>query len=82
MQSPAGDVASSSTGGEVDDEKVVFLVRHAQSEQNVATARLERGELSALGSILKLGYDAPVSDTGKQQLEDCLLYTSPSPRDS
>ena len=50
-------------------EKVVFLVRHAQSEQNVATARLGRGDVKALGDIIRIGYDAPLSDTGRQQLE-------------
>ena len=51
------------------DEKVIFLVRHAQSLQNVATARFfSTGDAKALGTILRLGYDAPLSDEGKEQL--------------
>ena len=50
--------------------RVVYLVRHAQSEQNIATARLQRGDVAALADIARLGYDAPVSGEGRQQLED------------
>ena len=39
--------------------KTVFLVRHAQSEQNVASARFAEGEVSALIDIASIGYDAP-----------------------
>ena len=49
--------------------KTVYLVRHAQSEQNVATASLHRGEPSALIDMIRLGYDAPVSEAGQQQLK-------------
>ena len=34
-----------------NDEKTVYLVRHAQSEQNIATARLEKGDVGALGDL-------------------------------
>ena len=50
------------------DRKRVFLVRHAQSEANVASARLENGEVSALWPFLTVGSDAPLSDMGLQQL--------------
>ena len=53
-----------------DDEKTIFLVRHAQSLQNVATAKFfQTGDASALGTILRLGYDAPLSTEGKEQLQ-------------
>lgn len=52
-----------------EHRKTVFLVRHAQSEQNIATARLERGDVTALVDIVGLGLDAPVSAAGQQQLE-------------
>ena len=45
--------------------KTVFLVRHAQSEQNVASARFAEGEVSAL-----IGYDAPLSKQGESQLRE------------
>ena len=51
-----------------NDEKTVYLVRHAQSEQNIATARLEKGDVGALGDLVRLGFDAPVSAEGRQQL--------------
>ena len=50
------------------ERKRVFLVRHAQSEANVASARLENGEVSALWPFLTVGSDAPLSDMGRQQL--------------
>ena len=53
--------------------KILYLVRHAQSEQNVATERLRNGDAAALMTIASnfasVGYDAPVSEAGKQQLE-------------
>ena len=52
------------------NSKTIFLVRHAQSEQNIATARLESGEVGALGDIIRLGHDAPVSSTGRDQLNE------------
>ena len=48
--------------------KTLYLVRHAQSEQNVAQARCAAGDLSALGRIALLGYDAPLSSAGLSQL--------------
>jgi broad specificity phosphatase PhoE len=51
------------------EQKTVFLVRHAQSEQNIANSKLKSGDLSALWTIAALGYDAPVSATGMAQLE-------------
>ena len=35
---------------EASEERVVYLVRHAQIEQNIATARLQRGEVASLGT--------------------------------
>ncbi len=49
--------------------KTIYLVRHAQSEQNVTTHRLRGGDLRAVGSLVSLGYDAPVSEEGQQQLD-------------
>ena len=53
--------------------KILYLVRHAQSEQNVATERLRNGDAAALVTIAtnfaSVGYDAPVSEAGKGQLE-------------
>eukprot|EP00965_Chrysotila_dentata_P190513 6173934-Pleurochrysis_carterae.AAC.1 len=44
------------------DTRRVFLVRHAESEQNVAAHRLAaRGEISALLSLLSIGFDSPLS---------------------
>lgn len=50
--------------------KTVFLVRHAQSEQNVASARFAEGEVSALIDIASIGYDAPLSKQGESQLRE------------
>ena len=50
--------------------KTVFLVRHAQSEQNVASARFAEGDVSALVDIAMLGYDAPLSKQGEAQLRE------------
>ena len=62
---------ASSPKEESAETKSVFLVRHAQSQQNVATARFfEHGDAAALGMLLRLGYDAPLSDAGQSQLED------------
>jgi len=44
------------------------MVRHAQSEANVASARLGAGEVSAIWPFLTMGADAPLSDMGRQQL--------------
>lgn len=49
-------------------EKQVFLIRHAQSEQNVATARLHQGHVSSLLRLASLGHDAPLSAAGQAQL--------------
>jgi len=46
----------------------VFMVRHAQSEANVASARLGAGEVSAIWPYFTMGADAPLSDMGRQQL--------------
>jgi broad specificity phosphatase PhoE len=58
---PATTTTSSSS-------KTIYLVRHAQSEQNVTTHRLQRGDILAVGSLVSLGYDAPVSKEGQEQL--------------
>ena len=50
------------------EERKVFMVRHAQSEANVASARLGAGEVSAIWPFLTMGSDAPISDMGRQQL--------------
>ena len=50
------------------EERKVFMVRHAQSEANVASARLGAGEVSAIWPFLTIGADAPISDMGRQQL--------------
>ena len=50
--------------------KLIFCVRHAQSEQNVATAQLNSGNIGALGSLIRLGFDAPLSDAGERQLAE------------
>ena len=60
--------AQSGNETQSNDEKTVYLVRHAQSEQNIATARLEKGDVGALGDLVRLGFDAPVSAEGRQQL--------------
>ena len=52
-----------------DTSKTLYLIRHAQSEQNVAIARFNRGDPSALVAIACLGYDAPLSSTGEAQLQ-------------
>ena len=53
-----------------DGAKTVFLVRHAQSEQNVASARFADGDVSALVDIASIGYDAPLSKQGESQLRE------------
>lgn len=50
--------------------QTVFLVRHAESQQNIATEKLKRGDLRALADIIALGYDAPLSPYGEQQAAD------------
>lgn len=52
----------------MSEESKVFMVRHAQSEANVASARLGAGEVSAIWPFLTMGADAPLSDMGRQQL--------------
>mmetsp|Transcript_83640 Transcript_83640/g.166994 ORF Transcript_83640/g.166994 Transcript_83640/m.166994 type:complete len:209 (-) Transcript_83640:331-957(-) len=49
--------------------KKVLLVRHAQSEANLATSRLAGGDPMALLNLTQIGYDAPVSAAGRLQLE-------------
>ena len=51
------------------DERTVYLVRHAQSQQNVATAKLAGGNITALADLIMLGYDAPLSSEGEMQLQ-------------
>ena len=66
-------MASPSPSCEAKDKaepKTVYLVRHAQSDQNIATKRLEAGEMSALGDIIRIGFDSPVSAEGQKQLDD------------
>lgn len=49
--------------------KKLFLVRHAQSEQNIAQKRLKEWQATALCTVCSLGYDASLSLAGKQQVE-------------
>lgn len=49
--------------------KTIYLIRHAESEQNVAMLRLRRGEASALPVLARLGLDAPLSAHGVRQVE-------------
>ena len=51
------------------EAKRVYLVRHAESEQNVATRKLENGDLGALITVCRLGMDAQLSQAGQEQLE-------------
>uniref|UniRef100_A0A7S4BA34 Phosphoglycerate mutase (2,3-diphosphoglycerate-dependent) n=1 Tax=Chrysotila carterae TaxID=13221 RepID=A0A7S4BA34_CHRCT len=59
------------------DTRRVFLVRHAESEQNVAAHRLAaRGEISALLSLLSIGFDSPLSGGGRLQLAQARASSS------
>ena len=49
--------------------KTVYLVRHAQSEQNVAIAKLRAGAITAIPTICWLGLNAPLSNVGQQQVQ-------------
>lgn len=50
--------------------KTIYLVRHAQSQQNEATYKLrQEGDVTAIASLVSLGYDAPVSNAGMMQLD-------------
>ena len=50
-------------------KKTLYFVRHAESEQNVATRDLHAGRQGAARRIIDLGWDAPLSETGRIQLE-------------
>ena len=50
-------------------KKTLYFVRHAESEQNVATRDLHAGRQGAARRIIDLGWDAPLSETGRTQLE-------------
>ena len=53
------------TEGDASCEKRVYLVRHAQSLQNVAVAQFFfNGDWAALGRMLRLGHDSPISEEG------------------
>ena len=53
------------------EKKTVYLVRHAQSLQNVAVAQFYfNGDWAALGRVIRLGYDAALSETGVAQLKE------------
>lgn len=69
MEAPlvADDSASSpsSDGG----EKTVFVVRHAESLQNVAMRRVAHCDCTALPSLCILGQDPGLSAAGSAQLE-------------
>ena len=56
--------------GEPRGKKTLFLVRHAQSEQNVAVRDLKAGKNGALLRVISLGWDAPLSPAGRSQLEE------------
>lgn len=59
------------TRGSMEEKqpKTLFLVRHAESEQNVATRALRTGQRGAATRIIELGWDAPLSAGGREQLE-------------
>jgi broad specificity phosphatase PhoE len=61
-----GDAASNCAG---ENGKVVFLVRHAESLQNVAMRRLVRCDCRVLPSVCCLGQDPALSSAGLSQLE-------------
>ena len=65
---PRGDTRPATTTTS-SSSKTIYLVRHAQSEQNVTTHRLQHGDILAVGSLMSLGYDAPVSKEGQMQLD-------------
>lgn len=48
----------------------VFLVRHAESEQNIATERLSMWDIRSLITVLKIGLDSNLSEHGKVQLSE------------
>ena len=48
----------------------LHLIRHGMTAGNLQ------------GLYIGSGTDIPLCDEGREQLNDCLLYTSPSPRDS
>lgn len=54
--------------GDPPVSKTVYIVRHAQSASNVASKRLDSGELKALADVARLGFDSPLSQEGCQQL--------------
>ena len=58
------EAASSDLG----ETKRVFLVRHAQSEANVASARLEAGEVSALFSFLTVSAPPAPADVSSMPM--------------
>lgn len=53
------------------DSKVVFLVRHAESLQNVAMRRLSRCDCGALPAFVTLGQDPALSPVGVGMLDGC-----------
>ena len=66
------------------DQAVQFLVQREQFEQEVAALDVEITDKQVdarLAQILKQYYGGDKKQYEKQ-LKDCLLYTSPSPRDS
>jgi phosphohistidine phosphatase SixA len=53
----------------MSEEKTVYLIRHAQSEQNIQLGRVKNGEyIAGLFGAAMIGLDAPLSDHGKKQL--------------
>jgi phosphohistidine phosphatase SixA len=70
-QGRVGPIMAASAQPDASVPKTVYLVRHAQSEQNVASQIFfESGDAKALGTMLRLGYDAPLSEAGRVQLDD------------
>jgi ribosomal protein S18 acetylase RimI-like enzyme len=61
---------------ENNENKIIYLIRHAESEQNIALDRLRDGDYSALFRIAELGLDAPLSEVGKSQLAPVHNYLS------
>ena len=65
--------------GAASCEKRVYLVRHAQSLQNVAVAQFFfNGDWAALGRMLRLGHDSPISEEGAAQLKDAAIRLNTS----
>jgi phosphohistidine phosphatase SixA len=50
--------------------KTIYLIRHAESLQNVAMSRMSRGDVKAGLAVAQLGHDAPLSQEGYNQIKN------------